>query len=154
MNSSISHFLYAILLGLAKVAQISLRHISHTWVYLVLGIVAGSLISIYVPKKSLARAFNHSGVPSILLAEVLGVLSPLGSYAVIPIFGTMLASGFPLGSRYGLSDRLSVDEPLCAHYHLGDLRSPNGPGAFGHGPDPGRDLRADHQVLEREGQIE
>jgi len=96
MNSSISHFLYAILLGLAKVAQISLRHISHTWVYLVLGIVAGSLISIYVPKKSLARAFNHSGVPSILLAAVLGVLSPLGSYAVIPIFGTMLASGFPL----------------------------------------------------------
>ena len=96
MNSSISHFLYAILLGLAKVAQISLRHISHTWLYLVLGIVVGSLISIYVPKKSLARAFNHSGYLSIIFASILGVLSPLGSYAVIPLLGTMLASGFPL----------------------------------------------------------
>jgi uncharacterized membrane protein YraQ (UPF0718 family) len=96
MSPSVSHLIHSILLGLGKVAQISLRHISHTWVYLVLGIVAGSLISIYVPKKSLARAFNHAGVPSILLAAVLGVLSPLGSYAVIPIFGTMLANGFPL----------------------------------------------------------
>ena len=95
MNPFVSHFLHVILLGLAKVGEISLRHISHTWVYFALGIVAGSLISIYVPKKSLARAFNHSGNPSIILAAFLGVLSPLGSYAVIPIFGTMLANGFP-----------------------------------------------------------
>jgi len=96
MSSSINHFLDASLLGLAKVAQISVRHIAHTWVYFVLGIVVGSLISIYVPKKSLARAFNHSGYLSIILASILGVLSPVGSYAVIPIFGTMLANGFPL----------------------------------------------------------
>jgi uncharacterized protein len=96
MLSSYNPLFHSVFLGLTKMARISVYHISHTWLYLVLGIVAGSLISVYVPKKSLARAFNHSGFPSIVLAAVLGVISPLGSYAVIPIFGTMLANGFPL----------------------------------------------------------
>jgi uncharacterized membrane protein YraQ (UPF0718 family) len=96
MNDSSNHLLNAIAAGLTEMGKISLRHFTHTWVYLVIGIVAGALISIYVPKKSLARAFNHSGFPSIILASLLGVISPLGSYAVIPIFATMLANGFPL----------------------------------------------------------
>jgi len=82
--------------SLLQVARISARHFSHTWLYLVVGIVAGALISIYVPKKRLAQAFNHDGFGSIVVASILGVLSPLGSYAVIPIFASMLANGFPL----------------------------------------------------------
>ena len=92
-DGQILHFIGT---GLIQVAQISVRHFSHTWLYLVLGIVAGALISIYVPKEGLARAFNRSGFGSIILASLLGVISPLGSYAVIPIFATMLANGFPL----------------------------------------------------------
>jgi len=83
-------------LGLLQTLRISSRHLSHTWLYLVIGIVAGALISIYVPKKGLAQAFNKDGYGSIIVASLLGVLSPLGSYAVIPIFATMLANGFPL----------------------------------------------------------
>lgn len=96
MNYSGGHLLDNIGMGLIQVAKISARHFSHTWLYLVIGIVAGALISIYVPKKGLARAFNHDGYASIIVASILGVISPLGSYAVIPIFATMLANGFPL----------------------------------------------------------
>jgi len=35
-------------------------------------------------------------VPSIILASLLGVVSPLGSYAVIPIFAVMLSTGVPI----------------------------------------------------------
>jgi uncharacterized membrane protein YraQ (UPF0718 family) len=65
------------------------------WYYLVLGIVAGSLISAYMPRRQLSSLARESGFRGILIASLLGAVSPLGSYAVIPIFASMLAVGMP-----------------------------------------------------------
>ena len=65
------------------------------WYYLVLGIVAGSLISAYMPRRQLSALAKESGFRGILVASLLGAVSPLGSYAVIPIFASMLAVGMP-----------------------------------------------------------
>jgi len=63
----------------------------------VIGIVLGSLISVFVPTQKLSEACNRKGgLTSIILASLLGVISPLGSYAVIPIFAVMLSTGVPI----------------------------------------------------------
>ena len=67
----------------------------HLWYFLALGIVLGSLISAYLPRRQLSSIAKRSGFRGILIAALLGAISPLGSYAVIPIFTTMLAAGLP-----------------------------------------------------------
>ena len=65
------------------------------WYLLALGIVVGSLISAYMPRRKLSSLARESGLKGIMIASVLGAVSPLGSYAVIPIFAAMLAAGLP-----------------------------------------------------------
>jgi uncharacterized membrane protein YraQ (UPF0718 family) len=49
-----------------------------------------------MPRRKLSSLARESGFKGILIASVLGVLSPLGSYAVIPIFASLLAAGLPI----------------------------------------------------------
>lgn len=77
------------------VMAISGKMFWHLWYLLALGIVLGSLISVYLPRKELSSISQKSGLKGILTASLLGAISPLGSYAVIPIFSSMLAAGMP-----------------------------------------------------------
>ncbi len=77
------------------VLSLSVNMFLRLWYLLALGIVLGSLISVYMPRRKLSSLARKSGFKAILIASALGVLSPLGSYAVIPIFTAMLGAGFP-----------------------------------------------------------
>ena len=77
------------------VLSISVNMFLRLWYLLALGIVLGSLISVYMPRRKLSSLARESGLKGILIASVLGAVSPLGSYAVIPIFTSMLAAGVP-----------------------------------------------------------
>jgi len=77
------------------VLSISVNMFCRLWHLLALGIVVGSLISVYMPRGKLSSLAKESGFKGILIASVLGAVSPLGSYAVIPIFTSMLAAGLP-----------------------------------------------------------
>ena len=77
------------------VLSISVHMFSRLWYLLALGIVVGSLVSVYMPRRKLSSIAAESGLKGILIASVLGAVSPLGSYAVIPIFTAMLAAGLP-----------------------------------------------------------
>ena len=77
------------------VLSVSVNMFLRLWYLLALGIVLGSLISVYMPRRKLSSLARESGFKGILIASVLGAVSPLGSYAVIPIFASMLAAGFP-----------------------------------------------------------
>jgi len=77
------------------VLSISVNMFLRLWYLLALGIVLGSLISVYMPRRKLSSLARESGFKAILIASALGVVSPLGSYAVIPIFTAMLAAGLP-----------------------------------------------------------
>ncbi|MDH5661704.1 MAG: permease [Elusimicrobiota bacterium] len=83
--------------GLYSVWSVAVNMFFRLWYFVVIGIVIGSLISVFVPTRRLAEASNRKGgIPSIVLASLLGVVSPLGSYAVIPIFAAMLSTGVPI----------------------------------------------------------
>jgi uncharacterized membrane protein YraQ (UPF0718 family) len=77
------------------VYTISLNMFIRLWYFLAIGIVIGSIISAYIPKRKLSSLARQSGVKGIVVASLLGAASPLDSYAVIPIFTAMLASGLP-----------------------------------------------------------
>lgn len=81
--------------SLYMVYTISLNMFVRLWYFLTIGIVIGSIISVYIPKTRLSSLARKSGFKGILVASLLGAVSPLGSYAVIPIFATMLTSGLP-----------------------------------------------------------
>ena len=77
------------------VLAISGKMFWHLWYLLALGIVLGSLVSVFMPRKELSSLAQESGLKGILMASLLGAISPLGSYAVIPIFSAMIAAGMP-----------------------------------------------------------
>jgi len=80
-----------------RILSITVSLFLDLWYILVAGIVLGSVISVFVPMKSLSQiGKERHWMKSILYASLFGVVSPLGSYAVIPIFSTLIYSRIPL----------------------------------------------------------
>ena len=75
----------------------ALQLLNLLWPYLLAGIVLTTTIKLFVSKAWLAKIFsekrNHL---SIAVAAFLGVLSPLGSYVIIPLSAALLTVGVPL----------------------------------------------------------
>jgi uncharacterized membrane protein YraQ (UPF0718 family) len=67
------------------------------WPYLVGGIILSTVIKYYISKERMAGFFssNHS-VLYILVAAVIGIVSPMGSYVIIPLSAALLVTGVPL----------------------------------------------------------
>jgi uncharacterized protein len=66
------------------------------WPYLVVGILITSLIKIYFSKNQISGFFQNKKNSSIILASLIGVVSPLGSYIVIPLSAALFLLGTPL----------------------------------------------------------
>jgi uncharacterized membrane protein YraQ (UPF0718 family) len=66
------------------------------WPYLVSGIIVTSLIKVLLSKKHVDLLFQNRKNVSIIFAALLGVVSPLGSYTVIPMAAAMFILGTPL----------------------------------------------------------
>lgn len=66
------------------------------WPYLVAGILFTVLVKLFVSKKMIAEFFHYNSNLSILMAAVIGVLSPLGSYVIIPLSAALFTVGLPL----------------------------------------------------------
>ncbi len=66
------------------------------WPYLVAGIVLTSLIKTTISKEKVASFFSKNQKISILLAALIGVISPLGSYVAIPLSASLFLLGTPL----------------------------------------------------------
>lgn len=67
------------------------------WPYLVGGILFTSIVKMYISRDSMARFFgNRIASVSIILAAIIGILSPLGSYIIIPMSAALFAIGVPL----------------------------------------------------------
>ncbi|MBI3990468.1 MAG: permease [candidate division NC10 bacterium] len=79
------------------IGALSLKLFARLWPYALLGIVLGSFVAAFLPTERLSAACEkRGGTIAIGLATLLGVVSPLSSYAVLPIFAAMLSSGVPL----------------------------------------------------------
>lgn len=66
------------------------------WVYLVIGIILTSLIKMYLNKDQVAGFLQRKNNISITVAALIGIVSPLGSYIVIPLSAALFALGVPL----------------------------------------------------------
>jgi len=83
--------------GLYSIWSISVNMFFRLWYFVAIGIILGSLITVFVPTQKLSEVCNRKGgLTSIVLATLLGLVSPLGSYAVIPIFAAMISTGVPI----------------------------------------------------------
>jgi len=66
------------------------------WPYLISGILITTLIKIYLDKDKIVSYFQNKTNVSIPLAAIIGVISPLGSYIVIPLAAALFSLGVPL----------------------------------------------------------
>jgi len=67
------------------------------WPYLVGGIILSTLIYLYLSKQYIASLFSRRGKHlSIFMAAFIGILSPVGSYVLIPLSAALVAIGVPL----------------------------------------------------------
>lgn len=64
--------------------------------YLLLGILLTVLLKLYVSKERIIKIFTSRGKLGIIISSLLGVVSPLGSYIVLPMSGALLTIGIPL----------------------------------------------------------
>ena len=79
------------------------------WPYLVGGIILSTLIKIYISKERMAVFFSDKrSVLNIFLAGIVGVISPLGSYVIIPLSAALLGTGVPISVLMALM----VSSPL------------------------------------------
>jgi len=79
-----------------KVLEEALILLGDLWPYLVLGIIATSLVKLYISKNKITEFFQNRKNLSIILAALIGVLSPLGSYVIIPLSSALFLMGTPL----------------------------------------------------------
>ncbi|UCH15335.1 MAG: permease, partial [Bacteroidales bacterium] len=79
-----------------RVLEEALILLGDLWPYLVLGIIATSLIKLYISKNRITEFFQNRKNLSIVLAALIGVVSPLGSYIIIPLSAALFLMGTPL----------------------------------------------------------
>lgn len=79
-----------------KVLEEALILLGDLWPYLVSGIFATSLIKLFISKNKVTQFFHNRANLSIILAALFGVISPLGSYVVIPLSAALFIMGTPL----------------------------------------------------------
>jgi hypothetical protein len=68
----------------------------HIWPYLIITIPLAVAVQVSGASKKIGRAFNGRPVVSILLATIVGAISPFCSCGVIPVIWALLAGGVPL----------------------------------------------------------
>jgi uncharacterized protein len=67
------------------------------WYYVLFGVIAAVFISELMTNEKVRKFLNRSGGIPILFAAVLGTLSPMCTFAAIPLVGGLAAVGVPLG---------------------------------------------------------
>lgn len=66
------------------------------WVWFVMGLAITSAIATFLSPASLAKSLQRMQGLGVLFAAILGVISPLATYSVIPLAVIMLRQGAPL----------------------------------------------------------
>lgn len=79
-----------------KILIASLDLLNDLWPYLVSGIIITTLLKFYLSKNKVAAFFSRTSNGFIIFAALIGVVSPLGSYIIIPLAAALFVIGTPL----------------------------------------------------------
>jgi len=69
---------------------------SQLWYYVLIGICITTLVARLLQPEKIASAIGRRGSLSILVAALLGILSPSPTYVVIPVVAGLIALSFPI----------------------------------------------------------
>lgn len=79
-----------------KILDFILRSFLHIWPYLLITIPLAVIVNLSGASKYIKNAFGKSPLMSVLLATIVGALSPFCSCGVIPVISSLLIGGVPL----------------------------------------------------------
>jgi uncharacterized membrane protein YraQ (UPF0718 family) len=86
-----------------KILVEAIQLLGDLWPYLVSGIILTTLIKFFFSRQQLASLFpKKQGFISIFIASLLGIISPLGSYVIIPLSAALYGVGIPLAPLMAL----------------------------------------------------
>jgi uncharacterized membrane protein YraQ (UPF0718 family) len=92
-----------------RILMEAVQLLGQLWPYLVGGILLSTLVKVCISKERMAGFFSgQRSAAYILPAALIGVVSPLGSYVIIPLSAALLGTGVPLS----LLMALMVSSPL------------------------------------------
>lgn len=92
-----------------RILQEALQLLGQLWPYLVLGIILSTIVKTLISKQRMVDFFSkRTHAASILMASMIGVISPLGSYIIIPMSAALLGIGVPMSVLMALM----VSSPL------------------------------------------
>ncbi len=85
-----------------RILMESLDLFADLWIYLIFGILLTTTIKIFITKEQIAEFFKKNYNSSIIIAAFIGVISPVGSYAIIPLSVALFLVGTPLPALIAL----------------------------------------------------
>ncbi|MFO7668604.1 MAG: permease [Bacteroidales bacterium] len=86
-----------------KILWEALSLLGELWPYLVMGIVLSTVVKVFISKQQMSAFFiKRSDSTTILIAALIGVVSPVGSYVIIPMSAALLVIGIPLPALMAL----------------------------------------------------
>jgi len=92
-----------------KILEEAVQLLGQLWPYLVLGILLSTVVKVFVSREQMAAYFNRKNAGlTILAASLIGLVSPVGSYVIIPMSAALLVIGVPLPALMALM----VSSPL------------------------------------------
>ena len=79
-----------------KILIESIDLLGKLWPYLVAGILLSTIIKLYLSREKISDFFQSRNHTSIILAALIGIVSPIGSYVMIPLSAALYTTGVPL----------------------------------------------------------
>jgi hypothetical protein len=85
--------------GPYRVAVIAYSMFLRLWYFLAIGIAIGAAFNVFFTSDKIKRMiFRADSLTALIVAALVGAISPLGSYAIIPIFTVFLSMGIPMAT--------------------------------------------------------
>ncbi len=93
--------------------------LSQLWYFALLGAAISSLVWRFLPKEKAARLLKRRVNGSIVAASLLGMISPMCTFAAIPVVGALLARGVPVGPLMAFTVASPLINPSLFVYTAG-----------------------------------
>ncbi|MFH0921257.1 MAG: permease [Fibrobacterota bacterium] len=103
-----------------RVASTFIDLLGQLWFYVATGVLLVAFLKLRFPRALVPERLGRKGWVPVLLSVVLGAVSPIGTYALIPLIATLLRTGtFPVAPLMGFLIASPLINPLLFMLTLG-----------------------------------
>jgi uncharacterized membrane protein YraQ (UPF0718 family) len=94
---------------------------SAIWLYVILGVISGEVLKFTSWTRIIFNCISKSKVIGIIIAAILGIVSPLCTFGTIPVVLQLFKAGVPLAPLVVFLSTSSLMNPQLFFYTLGGL---------------------------------